>query len=257
MPHLKINGLQIHYELHGRGETICLLHHGFGASKMWQEIYSAIVDSGFQVLMYDRRGYGKSEEGSDFVNFYRSEGYRKACIDELETLRQHLGIESFHLVGQCEGGVVASDYTANCPQHVNSLVTSSTQCYGTITNQELNALKFPKPFPDLDRSLQKKLIEFHGPDRAEFRYNLYRSFGGGYGAGYFDLRPVLQSISKSSLVIFPDRSFIFDVEQGVAFYRCLQNGQLAVLPGCGHNTYEHQPKEYLQNLFTFWGRCGY
>lgn len=252
MAYLEINGAQIYYEFYSQGETVCLLHHGFGASKMWQEIYPAIIEAGFQVLMYDRRGYGMSEEGPDFVSYYRSQEFRKTCIDELEKLRQHLDLGSLHLVGQCEGGVVASDYAATYTQYVKTLVTSSTQCYSPMTMKELNALKFPKLFSELDIELQKKLIKFHGPDRAEFRYDLHRSFGGSYGAGYFDLSSVLRSIPQPALVIFPDRSFIFDVEQGVAFYRCLEKGQLAVLPGCGHNTYENQPQEYLKSLFNFW-----
>jgi pimeloyl-ACP methyl ester carboxylesterase len=120
--------------------------------------------------------------------------------------------------------------------------------------KELNAQKFPKPFPELDPNLKKKFIKFHGADRAEFRYDLYRSFGGCYGCGYFDLRPVLQSIYHPSLVIYPDRSYIFDVAQGLAFYKHLQNGQLSVLPKCGHNTYEHQPQEYLKQLCVFWNQ---
>jgi pimeloyl-ACP methyl ester carboxylesterase len=57
-----------------------------------------------------------------------------------------------------------------------------------------------------------------------------------------------------SLVIYPDRSFIFEVEQGLAFYRHLLDGELMVLPNCGHNTYEERPAEYLQAILDFHAR---
>jgi pimeloyl-ACP methyl ester carboxylesterase len=34
-------------------------------------------------------------------------------------------------------------------------------------------------------------------------------------------------------------------------YRGLARGELAVLPRCGHNTYEPQPKEYVENTLKF------
>lgn len=53
------------------------------------------------------------------------------------------------------------------------------------------------------------------------------------------------------MVLYPDRSIIFDVQQGVNFYKALPKGELAVLPNCGHNTYEHQPKNYIHHVSEF------
>jgi pimeloyl-ACP methyl ester carboxylesterase len=58
-------------------------------------------------------------------------------------------------------------------------------------------------------------------------------------------------------VLYPDRSFLFDVEQGVAFFRHLVSGELAVLPKCGHNTYEYRPNEYVRQVLAFLKRHGY
>jgi pimeloyl-ACP methyl ester carboxylesterase len=52
-------------------------------------------------------------------------------------------------------------------------------------------------------------------------------------------------------VLYPDRSILFDVEQGVAFYRHLPKGELAILPDCGHNTYEEQPEQYCLIILNF------
>jgi hypothetical protein len=52
-------------------------------------------------------------------------------------------------------------------------------------------------------------------------------------------------------VLYPDRSFIFDVEQSIAFYRHLSRGELAVFPKCGQNTYEQRPDDYTHTILDF------
>jgi len=120
-----------------------------------------------------------------------------------------------------------------------------------MTMLELNSLKFPNPFQDLEPEIKKKLVDWHGEEHAEVFFNQFRKYGGAYGTDFFDLRDVLPSVTCPALVLYPDRSSIFDVEQAVAFYRCLPNGELAILPNCGHNTYEHQPKEYISCVLNF------
>jgi pimeloyl-ACP methyl ester carboxylesterase len=250
MPHITIRNLKIYFESHGDGETILLLHHGFGCTKMWKDIYPALVQAGYRVIMYDRRGYGRSEKGEDFLEFYVGDEFRSESVQELAELKNRLGIGHCHLVGQCEGGVVAVDYAAQYPDQVQSLVTSSTQCFSEVPMTELNRMKFPKAFQELGPELRAKFVDWHGVE-AEISFNQFRRFGGAYGKDYFDLRNRLRSVMCQSLVIYPDRSFIFDIEQGVAFYRHLLNGELIVLPNCGHNTYEERPQEYIQAILDF------
>jgi pimeloyl-ACP methyl ester carboxylesterase len=251
MAYLKINGIDIYYEMHGSVETVILLHHGFGCTRMWKDIYPGLLKKGYGVVMYDRRGYGRSQEGPDFREFYVSPGFRAEGIKELETVRKMLGLESFHLVGQCEGGVVALDYATRYSKPVQSITISSTQCYSDIPMPELNRKLFPKSLDQLDPDLREKLEEWHGKGRAGRFFDMFRDRGGSYGTGMFDLRPILPAVTCPVLVLYPDRSALFEVEQGLAFYRHLPNGELAVLPKCGHNTYENQPVQYLQNVLSF------
>jgi pimeloyl-ACP methyl ester carboxylesterase len=120
-----------------------------------------------------------------------------------------------------------------------------------VTMAALNRQKFPKPFRELDPGLRRKFIEWHGAKNAESFYNQFRKYGGAYGKGVFDLRPLLPSVACPALVLYPDRSFLFGVEQAVAFYRGLTNGELAILPNCGHNTYEERPRDYVRLVSDF------
>jgi len=256
MPFQKINGIQIYYEIHGQDagkEPVVLLHHGMGCTKIWKEIYPDLAYRGHRIILYDRRGFGQSEKGSDFMDFYKSDRYRPESVDELDELLHFLGIGRFHAIGQCEGGVVALDYAAAFPHKVLTVATSSTQCYSRVPMVEENAQMFPKPFKELAPELQAKLIEWHGTGAESF-FNQFRLFGGAYGKDIYDLRPVLASVTCPSLVLYPDRSALFKVEQGVSMYRGLPKGELAVLPGCGHNTYQYRPREYVRIVLDFLSR---
>ncbi len=256
MPFEKIHGINIYYEIHGQ-ETgkrpIVLLHHGMGCTKIWKEIYPDLTYSGYRIISYDRRGFGGSEKDTDFTDFYKSDRYRTESVSELDALMNFLDIHSFHLIGQCEGGVVALDYAAAFPGRVLTVATSSTQCYSTTSMLEENAQMFPKTFRELAPELQDKLTEWHGPG-AETFFNQFRLFGGAYGKDVFDIRPVLASVTCPSLVLYPDRSALFKVEQGVAMYRGLPKGELAVLPSCGHNTYQYRPRDYVRIVLDFLSR---
>jgi pimeloyl-ACP methyl ester carboxylesterase len=70
MPYMEINNLEVYYETHGEGETMILLHHGLGCTKMWKDIWPALVKAGYRVVVYDRRGYGRSEGGTESLQFY-------------------------------------------------------------------------------------------------------------------------------------------------------------------------------------------
>ena len=254
MPVFTIDQRKIYYEKHDKGEWIILLHHGFGCIKMWKEIYPIFLDAGYGILMHDRRGYGRSDEGGeDFVSFYKSDRFREENVRDMALLLDHLGVDSFHLVGQCEGGVIAIDYANAYPQQVKTVTTGSTQCFCEVTTREMNRVVFPKAFHELEPDLQEKFTQWHG-DKAEFLFNLFCDEGGAYGTGCFDIRPSLPSVYCPTLVLYPDRSKLFEVEQAVAFYRHLPAGELAVFPMCGHNTYEQRPEEYVRTILDFLDR---
>ena len=106
-------------------------------------------------------------------------------------------------------------------------------------------------FEDTPPEYQKKLIYWHGETYAKKLYSLFMEMGGAYGSNIFDLRGLLKNIECPALVLYPDRSSLFDVEQGVLMYKSLPNGEFAVLPNCGHNTYEEQPEEYQRYILSF------
>lgn len=253
MSFIDVNSKKLYYEAYGEGDDIILLHHGFGSSGTWKSIYPRLAVHGYRITVYDRRGYGRSDAGVDFDVFYESERYRQESVEELELVKERLGIKECHLVGQCEGGVIGIDYAVKHPSEIKTLTVASTQCYSEVSMAELNAMKFVDEFASLEAALQAKMVEWHG-NNGEVRYNQFARYGGAYGKGYFDLRPILPLVVCPTLILYPDRSSIFGVEQAVAFYRHLSKGELAVFPKCGHNTYDQRPEDYARTVLDFIAR---
>jgi pimeloyl-ACP methyl ester carboxylesterase len=253
MPFIEANNLKIYYETYGEGEPVILMHHGFGCGKIWKAIYPRLVVQGYRVVLYDRRGFGQSDPGKDFQRFYESDRYRPDSVKELRIVKESLGIKVCHLVGQCEGGVVGVDYSIKYPLEVKTLTVASTQCFSEVPMIELNAMKLVDRFASLEPEVQAKMVGWHGKN-AEIRYDQFARYGGAYGMDYFDLRPILPLVVCPTLVLYPDRSSIFDVEQAIAFYRHLSRGELAVFPKCGHNTYEQRPEDYIRTVLDFMAR---
>lgn len=77
MPYTTIEGVEIFYETQGEGDPVVLLHHGFGSSAMWKDIVPGLARSGHQVIVYDRRGFGRSGVGEHFAEYYVSDSFRE------------------------------------------------------------------------------------------------------------------------------------------------------------------------------------
>ena len=84
--------IEIHYEDHGFGQPVVLIH-GYplnGAS--WEKQERVLLQAGYRVISYDRRGFGKSSQptvGYDYDTF----------AADLNALLEHLDISDVVLVG--------------------------------------------------------------------------------------------------------------------------------------------------------------
>ncbi|MFC6837366.1 alpha/beta fold hydrolase [Halomarina ordinaria] len=102
MPFATSDGVDLHYETAGAGETVALLNDvGFGAWQWgWQH---AALAGPFETLVSDPRGTGRSGGTADAVRVER-------LADDLEAVLRDHGARRVALVGSGLGGMVALDY---------------------------------------------------------------------------------------------------------------------------------------------------
>ncbi len=108
MPSLKVgddNGtpVEIYYEDHGSGRPVVLVHGWPLSGRSWEKQVPALVDDGYRVITYDRRGFGWSSQpfgGYDYDTF----------AADLHVLLETLDLTDVTLVGFSMGGGEVARY---------------------------------------------------------------------------------------------------------------------------------------------------
>lgn len=107
----------------GDKKPLVLLHGGPGSTHNYFEVLDRLAEEdGRELVMYDQLGCGNSyvENRPDLWN-------AKVWIEELMALREHLGLEKIHLLGQSWGGMQTLEYVCNYkPEGLKSIILSST-----------------------------------------------------------------------------------------------------------------------------------
>src|SRR5438128_11774683 len=107
MPHVTVGkensgDIELYYEDHGSGVPIVLIHGYPLSGASWEKQVPVLLDAGYRVITYDRRGFGKSSKptmGYNYDTFAR----------DLHKLVSHLDLRDFALVGvSIAGAEVAS-----------------------------------------------------------------------------------------------------------------------------------------------------
>ena len=65
-------GIEIHYEDHGAGQPVVLIHGYPLSGRAWDKQVPALLEAGYRVITYDRRGFGQSSQpasGYDYDTF--------------------------------------------------------------------------------------------------------------------------------------------------------------------------------------------
>ncbi|MBU1558319.1 MAG: alpha/beta hydrolase, partial [Gammaproteobacteria bacterium] len=134
------NGCEIYYETQGEGVPIVLLNPGPGGSHQAFHPYFSKASTSSQVIYYDPRGVGKSE-------WKPEQGYTvQQAINDLENLRESLGIKQWGVLGWSFGGLLAQQYALQHPDKLLSLVlvTASPGLPNLYASRERNLNRMTK-----------------------------------------------------------------------------------------------------------------
>ena len=64
--------IEIYYEDHGAGQPVVLIHGYPVSGRAWDKQVPALLEAGYRVITYDRRGFGQSSQpatGYDYDTF--------------------------------------------------------------------------------------------------------------------------------------------------------------------------------------------
>ena len=111
--YVDIPGARLAVHDFGEGPPIVLLHADIVDAWAWEPLTPFLLDAGYRVVAFDRRGFGGST--TEDVEF----SHHADTIAVLDTL----GLQQAALVGNSVGGMIAIDAALEAPERVAALVT--------------------------------------------------------------------------------------------------------------------------------------
>lgn len=95
----------LHFEDHGEGRPVVLMHGWPTSARSWEKQVGPLVDRGYRVIAYDRRGFGRSAQPWDGYDY-------QTLARDLQVLIEYLDLTDVTLVGACMGGGEVVRYLA-------------------------------------------------------------------------------------------------------------------------------------------------
>jgi proline iminopeptidase len=183
------NGVLIYVKSFGRGDPLVLLHGGPGASHDYFLPYLVPLARHNRLVFLDERGSGKSEKLED-VKQYTVEN----MVEDVEAVRQALGLGKINLLGHSFGGVLAQAYALKYQANLDHLVLCSTFHSTAALNEVFRKMKEQMPAAlraRIDKAETAGLYG-HGPDYQKNRYSsdyMIAAWGEGYFPYLYQNRP--------------------------------------------------------------------
>lgn len=116
------NGQSLYSRAFGKkaDDPVIFLHGGPGSSAVYFEATTAqkLADEGFYVVVYDRRGEGRSADSTARITY-------EEFFEDLDRIYQKYHLTRAHLIGFSFGGLVTTLYAEKHPEKVKSIILAS------------------------------------------------------------------------------------------------------------------------------------
>ncbi|MEN6670930.1 alpha/beta hydrolase [Psychrobacter sp. B38] len=262
--------VDIYYEVQGSGKPVVLIHGWPLSGRAWERQLPALVEAGYQVITYDRRGFGQSSKPWDGYDYDTLAQDLKALMDELD-------LNDATIVGFSMGGGEVARYLGKYgSQRVSKAVLASAvppYLYKADDNPDggledsdiqefLDGVRedriaflndFTKNFftPKDGKLLVSKPMRLYNRDIAAFAspkatYDCVKSFG------YTDFREDLKTFDVPTLVIHGDSDQVVPFEaSGQRSHTMIANSQLHIVEGGPHGINVTHKDEFNDVLIAF------
>jgi len=277
---LTVGGFRIYYRSEGepsRG-TVLGLHGGPGGSYDYLTPLFDLAKSGYQVVLYDQSGGGKSQRLKDPA-LYTIERY----VEEVEGVRKGLELGTVHLYGHSWGGMLAQAYALKYQANIRSLVLS-----GTTSSIPLLVEEGRKVFETLPPDVRKAVTRYEDegdfrnpnylvavekfnhlhqaiiepwPETLKFAFDSFSfsvadtMFGPHLVAvsgnmRYWDVTDKLGSLKVPCLIICGDRDFLTPRLHQL-LQKKIRRSKLVIMKGVSHGSMWDARDAYIRHLATF------
>jgi len=278
MPHIDVgkensSSISLYYEDHGSGQPVVLIHGYPLNSASWEKQVPVLLNAGYRVIAYDRRGFGKSSQPSGGYNY-------DTFAEDLHQIVKHLKLKNFALVGFSMGGGEVARYigrygskdvskavimggvppyllkTADNPEGVDASVFEGIQT-AVAADRYAFFTGFFKNFFNTDMYLGKRVSE--QAIQASWNVAAFASPIASLAcvpSWHEDFRQDVAKIDVPTLVIHGDEDRIVPfASAGKRTAQLVKGAELVVIKGGPHNIAWTHPEEVNEALVTFLGKA--
>jgi len=140
------HGALIYYQVMGHGAPLVIVHGGPGASHDYFLPYLLPLMRSNKLVFIDERGSGKSSKLEDPTQYTVAN-----MVEDVETVRQALGLGKVSLLGHSFGGVLVQAYAFKYQKNLSHLILGSTFSSTKQLNEALAKMKAEMNPTDRDR----------------------------------------------------------------------------------------------------------
>lgn len=273
---LPVNGTELYVKRMGAGEPIIVVHGGPVLEHGYLLPHLAPLAESYELIFFDQRLSGRSAGVVDPASVRLD-----TFAEDIEALRQQLGLGSVHLMGHSWGGLLAMRYAILHGEHLRSLilldsVSASAALWQAeqqalaqlITDEqraESQALRESEAIKGRQPAAIAKLLElsfrpqFNDPTKLD-RLELYvpddymarsQQFGGlMVDLEAFDYHPQLAAVHVPALLLYgvdePGAAL-----GGAAIHRALPDSEMVSIENAGHFPFIEQPDAFLAAVRSF------
>jgi len=241
MPTAFVNGVNLYYEVTGKGFPLVWAHEFAGSYKSW-EPQVKFFSRRYQVITYNARGWPPSDVPTE-AKAYSPEH----VVEDLYQLLRHLGIEQAYVGGLSMGGYATVMFGITHPEMAKALIIAAAGSGATdredwIKGQEVRARQFETEGMEtvakqMSREPNRIQLMRKDPKNWQEYYEELAAHSATGSAGDEDelcIEPALfmkRSIPHSGLVVFPQSGHVINVEEAELFNRVVLDFLTAVEAG--------------------------
>lgn len=247
------NGINVYYEVYGKGKPIVLLHGAYYTIGMnWGELIPELAKTR-KVIAIELQGHGHTPYSDRKLS-------RATLASDVEKVMDHLKIDSADIAGYSFGGQVAYQFAIQSPGRLNKLVIISSVYKSEGWVSEITDI-FKKMTPEhFANSPLQTAYEAVAPDKTKwnkFLEQMIASAGEPFNLGDDNIA----NITAPVLIISGDNDGMDKIELAKT-YKLLGGGvaaglqpvpksQLAIMPNQGHVSLMQQTKEIFSYMDNF------
>lgn len=278
----RIRDTEIYFDVEGAGlvpdgarmkekPVAFVIHGGPGVDHTSFKPTFSPLSQKLQLVYFDHRGQGRSARGP------KASYTLENNVEDMEALRQYLGLDKIVVIGASYGGMVALTYASRYPEHVSHLIAIVTVPdarflerakqilaeRGTEEQQAIAQHLWDGTFRDEEhlreyfRVLGPMYSLTFDPDAPQNSWKrailsadaINEAFGGFLRA--YDVRDQLHKITAPTLVIGARHDWICPPEFSEEIAALIPNSDLRIFENSGHGVRADEPEALLDAIAGF------